>query len=313
VYLSKIQNKKEPASLSEEILTGLAREELKYKGVLVADDFEMGGVANFYSAQEAVIKSLNAGMDIVSICHSFEKQLKAKNAVLREYKNKENFKKKINSSLERIQSLMKISADLREKNNNKISLEEIGKKEYINLAKNIFDKSITVLNMSHDKSFLPLKNVDEIYYFAKESLSYGIEDKRTQISYIIEPISKELKAKVNILETSKIIEPLVREEIIQNSKDKTILVLCENAYLHSELVDLISKMSQKSKKLILLALRNPYDVFIPKVKYGICTYGFNENIQTSLLKMLKGEIKPTGNLPIKRRLENARESGNRKK
>ncbi|ABX31220.1 glycoside hydrolase family 3 domain protein [Petrotoga mobilis SJ95] len=313
VYLSKIQNKKEPASLSEEILTGLAREELKYKGVLVADDFEMGGVANFYSAQEAVIKSLNAGMDIVSICHSFEKQSAAKNAVLREYKNNENFKKKINSSLERIQSLMKISADLREKNNNKISLEEIGKKEYINLAKNIFDKSITVLNMSHDKSFLPLKNVDEIYYFAKESLSYGIEDKRTQISYIIEPISKELKAKVNILETSKIIDPLVREEIIQNSKNKTILVLAENAYLHSELVDLISNMSQKSKKLILVALRNPYDVFIPKVKYGICTYGFNENIQTSLLKILKGEIKPTGNLPIKRRLENARESGNRKK
>nr|WP_158607751.1 glycoside hydrolase family 3 N-terminal domain-containing protein [Petrotoga sp. 8T1HF07.NaAc.6.1] len=313
VYLSKIQNKKGPASLSEEILTGLAREELKYKGVLVADDFEMGGVANFYSAQEAVIKSLNAGMDIVSICHSFEKQSAAKNAVLREYKNNENFKKKINSSLERIQSLMKISADLREKNNNKISLEEIGKKEYINLAKNIFDKSITVLNMSHDKSFLPLKNVDEIYYFAKESLSYGIEDKRTQISYIIEPISKELKAKVNILETSKIIDPLVREEIIQNSKNKTILVLAENAYLHSELVDLISNMSQKSKKLILVALRNPYDVFIPKVKYGICTYGFNENIQTSLLKILKGEIKPTGNLPIKRRLENARESGNRKK
>ncbi|PNS01458.1 hypothetical protein X928_02770 [Petrotoga miotherma DSM 10691] len=54
----------------------------------------MGGVANFYSAQEAVIKSLNAGMNIVSICHSFEKQSKAKNAVLNEYRNDENFKKR---------------------------------------------------------------------------------------------------------------------------------------------------------------------------------------------------------------------------
>jgi len=306
VYLPKIQKKKEPVSLSEEILTELAREELKYKGVLIADDFEMGGVANFYTAQEAVIKSLSSGMNIVSICHSFEKQSKAKNAVLSKYKNDDNFKKKINSSLERIQSLMKISADLKEKNNNKISLEDVGKKEHIKLAQNIVDKSITVLNMSHDKRFLPLKSIDEIYYFDKELLSYGIEDKRTQISYIIEPISKELKAKVNILETGKIIDHEVREEIIQNSKNKSILVLSENAYLHSELVELISKMSQKSKKLILVALRNPYDVFIPKVEYGICTYGFNENIQTSLLKILKGEINPTGNLPIKWRPEYVR-------
>jgi len=306
VYLSKIQKKKEPASLSEEILTDLVRKELKYKGVLVADDFEMGGVANFYSAKEAVIKSLNAGMDMVSICHSFEKQSSAKNAILSKFKNDENFKKKINSSLERIQSLMKISADLKKKNNNKISLEEVGKKEHISLAQNVFDKSITALNMSYDKSFLPLKKIDEIYYISQELLSYRIEDKKTQNSYIIESISEEFKAKVNILEITKIIDHQVSEEIIQNSKNKNILVLSENAYLHSELVELISNMSQQSKKLILVALRNPYDVFIPKIKYGICTYGFNENIQASLLKILKGEIKPTGNLPIKWRSEYAR-------
>ncbi|POZ89590.1 hypothetical protein AA81_13300 [Petrotoga halophila DSM 16923] len=75
----------------------------------------MGGVANFYLVQEAVIKSLNAGMDLVSICHSFETQSKAKNAVVSEYKNNDNFRKKINSSLERIQSLMKISVDLKVK------------------------------------------------------------------------------------------------------------------------------------------------------------------------------------------------------
>jgi len=37
-----------------------------------------------------------------------------------------------------------------------------------------------------------------------------------------------------------------------------------------------------------------------------CTYGVNENIQISLLKVLKGEIKATGNLPIKWRPEYAR-------
>jgi beta-N-acetylhexosaminidase len=37
-----------------------------------------------------------------------------------------------------------------------------------------------------------------------------------------------------------------------------------------------------------------------------CTYGFNENIQTSLLKTLTGEIKATGNLPIKWRPKYAR-------
>ncbi|RAO99681.1 hypothetical protein PW5551_02675 [Petrotoga sp. 9PW.55.5.1] len=295
VYLSNMQKKKEPVSLSKEILTDFARNELNFQGVLVADDFEMGGVANFYSVEQAVIKSLTSGMDIVSICHSFEKQLKSKKAVLELYKKDAKFRKIINTSLERINNLFKLSNKLKEKSKENLCLDKVGNIESISLMQEIIDKSITIFNSSGEKDFLPVKNINNIFYFIRENNSYNIEDVQKNIDFL----SPEFNIQSNIINMNKKIHEEIKKEILEKSKEKNNLVFSENAYLSKEMVDLISNMSFNSKLLILIALRNPYDVFIPNIKHGICTYGFNKNVLLSLSKILKGKIKPTGSLPIK--------------
>lgn len=66
-----------PATLSPAVLGGLLRQRLGYDGVVFTDDMEMKAIANFYDFDEAVIRSIEAGADVVTICHTLEKQNRA--------------------------------------------------------------------------------------------------------------------------------------------------------------------------------------------------------------------------------------------
>jgi beta-N-acetylhexosaminidase len=62
-----------PATLSPAILTGLLRQKLGYRRVVITDDLEMGAIASHLSVGEATVKALYAGADMVLICHSWER------------------------------------------------------------------------------------------------------------------------------------------------------------------------------------------------------------------------------------------------
>lgn len=54
-----------PATLSKRIITGILRDSLKYQGVVISDDMQMGAIANHYGLETALEKCINAGVDIV--------------------------------------------------------------------------------------------------------------------------------------------------------------------------------------------------------------------------------------------------------
>ena len=53
-----------PATLSAKILTGLLRDKLNYKGLIVTDAMDMAGIAQFFSPAQALIHTYAAGADI---------------------------------------------------------------------------------------------------------------------------------------------------------------------------------------------------------------------------------------------------------
>ncbi len=54
-----------PATLSKRIITGILRDSLKYNGVIISDDMQMGAIADHYGLETALEKCINAGVDIV--------------------------------------------------------------------------------------------------------------------------------------------------------------------------------------------------------------------------------------------------------
>ena len=81
LYLSQFQNKKSkdkyPATLSPEIITGLLRQELGYRGVVISDDMEMKAIRKLYPTYEAAIRAIKAGVDMLIISNSAKPKIGA--------------------------------------------------------------------------------------------------------------------------------------------------------------------------------------------------------------------------------------------
>lgn len=61
-----------PASLSQNIITGLLREEMQFDGLVMTDDLDMGAILNHYGLEETIRLAIAAGNDLAMICHRIE-------------------------------------------------------------------------------------------------------------------------------------------------------------------------------------------------------------------------------------------------
>jgi beta-N-acetylhexosaminidase len=73
-----------PASASAFWITKVLRQRIGYRGIILSDDLEMGGILKFLSVDEAAIAAVRAGSDLLEICHSAELILRSYEALLAE-------------------------------------------------------------------------------------------------------------------------------------------------------------------------------------------------------------------------------------
>ena len=70
--LYKEIDRKNPATLSKSIIGDLLREELAFDGLVITDDMTMGAILDNYDLGEAAIRSVEAGSDLILVCHGFD-------------------------------------------------------------------------------------------------------------------------------------------------------------------------------------------------------------------------------------------------
>lgn len=103
----------EPASVSKAIVSDFLRKELKYDGVVVTDDFNMGAIT-MYSIEDRALKAVNAGADIILSCHEYAMTEKMYLAILDAAEKGDISEERINQSVKRI-----VKAKLKLQENNK--------------------------------------------------------------------------------------------------------------------------------------------------------------------------------------------------
>jgi beta-N-acetylhexosaminidase len=78
------KEKKRPASVSSFWVGDVLRNRIGYRGLVLSDDLEMGGVANFMPMGEAGVEAVRVGSDLLLICHHAEPILNVYEALLSE-------------------------------------------------------------------------------------------------------------------------------------------------------------------------------------------------------------------------------------
>lgn len=99
-----------PASLSRAVMDGLLRSELGYAGVILTDDMEMGAVAKHDSYRSLGAKAIEAGADIVMICHEYEHEQDIYLGILDAVKSGAISEERLNASVRRIVAMKLLHA-----------------------------------------------------------------------------------------------------------------------------------------------------------------------------------------------------------
>ena len=94
-----------PASLSHRVVTGLLREEMGFDGVVCTDDLTMGAVSNTYGMGEAAVLAVEAGCDLLLVCHGADNLTAARDALLEAADSGRLSPERLDESVKRILSL----------------------------------------------------------------------------------------------------------------------------------------------------------------------------------------------------------------
>jgi beta-N-acetylhexosaminidase len=108
----RVTKRQTPASISQKWITGILRKKIGYRGLIVSDDLEMGGVLSAVPIEQAAVEHIGAGGDLALICHKEEGIVRAYEAIVREVECNRRFAARAAESLRRIGQFKKKHARL---------------------------------------------------------------------------------------------------------------------------------------------------------------------------------------------------------
>jgi len=102
-----------PASLSRKWMRDILRKKIGYRGLIISDDLEMGGVLSTGEIENVAVETLRAGADMFLVCHNQELVWRAYEAVVREAERDRKFAAHIAQAAARVLRFKKRSSELR--------------------------------------------------------------------------------------------------------------------------------------------------------------------------------------------------------
>jgi beta-N-acetylhexosaminidase len=91
-----------PATVSRYWVTNVLRRQIRFRGVILSDDMEMGGILSQMTIEEAVIQALLAGIQMIEICRDPILIRRAWEAIVREAERSRAFREVVSSAWRKV-------------------------------------------------------------------------------------------------------------------------------------------------------------------------------------------------------------------
>jgi beta-N-acetylhexosaminidase len=315
------------ATTSPAIVTGLLKDQLGFKGIVVTDALDMAGLTRLYAANigRAAVDAFKAGNDLLIIPADLDASYKA---MLDAAQSGEIPPAQIDAA---VLKLLKAKASLglhkaRLVDVDKLSTE-VGKPENVTLGQQISDDAVTLVR--DNGRLLPLKQTGTVagglpYQRAEEVRNNLVvvvlsEDVRTEAGRVLE---RQVKARVpdaNVMYVDPRIAGAMSDELLKAVDEAKAVVAAvyvvptagriakaDAAGLKNSvgLADgsgalLQNILDHAGQKTAVLAMGNPYLAQdFPTVENYICTFSNAPVSEVSAVKALFGEIPIRGHLPV---------------
>lgn len=277
IQVPQIDPSGNPATLSPKIITGLLREELKYDGVVITDSLEMAGVRKLHSDAEIPVLAIKAGVDQLLMPPNLGLAI---DSVVKAVRSGEISEQRIDQSVLRILKMKLLRGVMltAEVDENKVD-QIVGSNGQ--RAQAIADRTITAVR--NDAQAIPLN--------ATSPLVVGTADAPATA------LAARIKGTKVVTATSPTPAQTQQALAAAANADK-IVVLTNNLSTRPAQLDLLNQLVATGKPVIAVATGNPYDVAYGNAKTWLATYSTTTVSMEALAKILLGETKPQGKLPV---------------
>lgn len=290
ILFPQLEKEKVPCTMSRTLLTGLLREKLGFKGLVLTDCMEMKAIATYFGTTQGAIKALKAGADLIFISHHADL---AEQTIYEMCKMKEEGffdEKELTASIERIYEhkrsfkAIDIVSDWSEFDLLKKTFDELAQKSSVTIKEGR-PKSLDKLTFIAPRAFITSNISDQL-------------DRNDFASWM----NKEFRGSEKKICTADPKEEEIKAIVDSISLDRTVVFGSYNAHLQTGQLEIIRALYEKGIPIHLFILRNPYEAtkeIIDMVESCTLTFEYSERMFERCRDLLKGSVVSTGKLPIR--------------
>jgi beta-N-acetylhexosaminidase len=288
-----------PATLSSNILTGLLRDELGYKGLVVTDAMDMGGITVRYAPGDAAVRAFAAGADALLMPPVPDAAFDALKAAV---KTGRISRERLDASVRRILQAKARLGLYKERLVDVNALnKDFGKVEWQKEAQDISDRGVTLLRDTPHR--LPLDGT-------KPTRALLVALYSDPEPYPAEDLERELRSRVDTLTTLRADTRFVKADSLKlpppDSYDIAILAFFVrvsdrkgNVDVPAEQAAFADKVYKNGRPVISVGFGSPYVVEnFPQGETWLAAFGISDVAQISVARALFGEIPMQGHLPV---------------
>ncbi|MNW96890.1 putative lipoprotein YbbD precursor [compost metagenome] len=300
VIFPDFEPEEKPATLSYQVLTKLLREELGYQGLIITDCLEMHAISKSIGIPEGAVQSLEAGVDLILVSHTLEDQIDAIKAVREAVESGRLTEERIDASCARIFALKakrisKVSDPAPEIT---VPLTPVEQSEQ--LLRQVAEQSITLV--TDEGGNLPLRtNLRTLIVWAEVRHFTEVDEPavhRYTLGEALAPYFHVDEIRIGSHPEDSEISHVTEQSA--NYDQIVMVTYTSEGILPSGQKQLINKLWERTEgKLIVVSARNPYDINeVPEITTYLCAYENRPPAVDALAKVLIGQIRPPGQLPV---------------
>lgn len=305
LYLPQLEPEKGvPATLSKTITTDLLRKELGFPGLIFTDAMDMKGVADHFTPEEATLRAVKAGADIVLFPVSLEKSFAAlKSAV-------EAGDIPLARIEESVRRILMAKAKLGLHKNRFVDITQldriVGNSEHQHIARQLMERALTLvrderrllpLKLEQNQRVLLLTILDAVTGWREGVPGLTFEQeflKRHSNTIVVRIDDSTSKDAIEILKKlAQVCDIVVANGFIRVAAYKGSVDLSQWQ------IELLKSLSRSDTPLVFTLFGSPYLLsFVPELPTYILTYEYYPEAERAAVRAILGDIPFTGKLPI---------------
>lgn len=296
VIFSAFEKEKIPATLSYKVLTELLKNKMGFRGLIITDCMEMKAISEHYGSEKAAVMAIKAGADIICISHSREVVISCVQEIKEAVLVGRLVESRINDAVTKI---LEIKNKYKLFDNAYPDLPKVqnfvGCKENKEFAKEISDKSITLIK--DDNKLLPITG-KVVAISTKAAVLTGADyEIKTNIPFC-ERVKLRFGGEAFVIPL-KPDEAMIEKIVLSCKNAEKVIIGTYNAAVYKAQLELINRINQVNKNIIIVALRNPYDFTkMNNISTYLNCYEYTDLSAESVIKVISGEIKALGVSPV---------------